>query len=281
MEEFEAGIYVFRGNRWTEDVPSAKGFAARNLTLLTFNAWFMPFGYLERSKALLEIIRFSDADIIGLQEVTPELLEMILEQDWVRKDYLVSDFQGRTVGPHGVLLLSRLPIRSLVLYNPPSALNRKLLIAELLLNSSMTKIAVCHLDSRKKNAHMRAEQLTGLFPLMEDAPHAILMGDFNFDPDSTGETSNMDGRYEDMWSLLKPDNPGFTIDTDINTMRLEQKGEPKKVRFDRILVRSGSPGWRPESIRLLGTDPIKETNPAVFPSDHFGLMARLKWDAAR
>jgi tyrosyl-DNA phosphodiesterase 2 len=241
----------------------------------------MPFRYRERSKALLEIIRSCNADIIGLQEVKPELLGMILEQDWIRKDYLVSDFQGKTVGPHGVLLLSRLPIHSLVLYNLPSTLNRKLLIAELLLNSSITKIAVCHLDSRKKNAYMRVEQLTGIFPVLEDAPHAILMGDFNFDPAGTGETSNMDSRYEDMWSLLKPDNPGFTIDTNINAMRLEQKGEPKKVRFDRILVRSGSPGWRPEAIRLLGTDPLRKSNPAVFPSDHFGLMACLKWDAAR
>ena len=193
----------------------------------------------------------------------------------------MSDTLVISLGPHGVLLLSRIPIHSLVLYNLPSALNRKLLIAELLLNSSITKIAVCHLDSRKKNANMRTEQLTGIFPVLEDAPHAILMGDFNLDPDGTDETSTMDRRYEDMWLLLKPDNPGFTIDTDINTMRLEQKGEPKKVRFDRILVRSGSPGWRPEDIWLLGTDPLSETNPAVFPSDHFGLMARLKWDAAR
>lgn len=281
MEEFATETYNFLGNRWTENVPSAKGIAGQSITLLTYNVWFMPFGYLERSKALLEIIRSCDADIIGLQEVRPELLEMILEQDWVRKDYLVSDFQGKTLGLNGVLLLSRLPIRSLVLYNLPSTLNRKFLIAELLLNSSMTKIAVCHLDSRKKNAYMRAEQLKGIFPLLEDAPHAILMGDFNLDPGNTDEITNMDSRYEDMWSLLKPENPGFTIDTDINTMRLEQKGEPKKVRFDRILVRSGSPGWRPEAIRLLGTDPIRETYPVVFPSDHFGLMARLKWNAAR
>ncbi len=280
MEGFASGIYGFLKNRWNEYGPPAYGTATQTLTLLTYNAWFMPFADAERSMALLEIIRSGNADIIGIQEVTPKLLGMILEQDWVRKDYLVSDFQGKTVEPHGVFLLSRFPVRRLAVYNLPGALDRKVLIAELMLNSSVTKIAVLHLESRKKNAHVRTEQLTGLFPLLEDAPHAVLMGDFNLDTVGAAEPSPIDGRYEDVWSILKPEDPGFTIDTDINTMRFEQKGGSKRVRFDRILVRSGSPGWRPEAIRLLGTDPIRKTHPVVFPSDHFGLMASLKWSTA-
>jgi tyrosyl-DNA phosphodiesterase 2 len=278
VEEFESGTYGFLGNNWTKYVAPAHSIAAQTLTLLTYNVWFMPFAFVERGKALLEIIRSCDADIIGLQEVKPEFLRMILEQDWVRRNYLVSDVQGKTVRPHGVLLLSRLPVCRLVLYNLPSALDRKFLIAELVLNTSVTKVAILHLESRKKNAHMRAEQLMDIIPLLENNPHVLLMGDFNFAPASNDEPSLIDSKYEDLWSILNPEDPGFTIDTDINTMRLAQKGKPKQVRFDRILMHSSSPGWKPGCIKLLGTDPVSQTYPAVFPSDHFGLLARLKWD---
>ena len=76
-------------------------------------------------------------------------------------------------------------------------------------------------------------------------------------------------------SFLTP--RGYTEDTEINRMRLLHKNKEKQVRFDRILLRSGSPGWRPESVRLIGTRPIDPDLPEVFPSDHFGLAGSLVW----
>jgi len=51
------------------------------------------------------------------------------------------------------------------------------------------------------------------------------------------------------------------------------KGKEKTVRFDRVLLRSEGDAWRPRAIDLLGTVPVAEASPDVFPSDHFGLAA--------
>ena len=280
MQELRPGRYNHIEHRWVEHKEAPYDSTVQALTLVTYNVWFSPFAFPERSIALLHIIHQYGADLIGLQEVTSEFLKIVLEQDWVREDYFISDFQGSTVQPHGVLLLSRLPIRRLFLHELPSALDRKVLVADILLNGQVTKAGILHLESMKKNARLRAKQLSEIFPLLEDAPHAVLMGDFNFDPSWPDENHPIDSRYQDLWSVLEPGKPGYTIDTDINIMRFQQKGEPKKVRFDRILLATDPEGWRPEAIELLGTEPVKLEPQAVFPSDHFGLATRLQWSKA-
>jgi hypothetical protein len=34
-----------------------------------------------------------------------------------------------------------------------------------------------------------------------------------------------------------------------------------------------------EAIALIGTEPIDSSTPDIFPSDHFGLVSRLRWQA--
>jgi tyrosyl-DNA phosphodiesterase 2 len=62
-------------------------------------------------------------------------------------------------------------------------------------------------------------------------------------------------------------------------MRLLIIRKRKQVRFDRVLLRSQHPGWRAETIRLIGAEPISSTMPNVFPSDHFGLLGTFVWQA--
>ena len=277
MKELRPGRYKSLEHRWVEHERASYDSTVPSLTLIAYNVWFSPFAFPERSIALLHIIHQYGADLIGLQEVTSGFLKVVLEQDWVREGYFISDFQGSTVQPHGVLLLSRFPIRRLFLHELPSALDRKVLVADFILNGQETKTGILHLESRGKNAQLRAKQLSEIFPFLEDAPHALLMGDFNFDPSLPDESSLIDSRYLDLWSELEPGKPGYTIDTDINIMRFQQKGEPRKVRFDRILLVTDPEGWRPGAIELLGTEPVRLEPQAVFPSDHFGLAARLQW----
>jgi len=42
-----------------------------------------------------------NADMIALQEVTPEFYELLLSQLWVRQNYYVSDVIGESINPHG------------------------------------------------------------------------------------------------------------------------------------------------------------------------------------
>jgi len=96
------------------------------------------------------------------------------------------------------------------------------------------------------------------------------MGDFNFDPRSDAEQSRLGRNYVDLWrALASGHGVGHTVDSSQNRMRFLHKGKHKHVRFDRILLRSVTPGWAPRSIRLLGTEPLSPATPNTYPSDHF------------
>jgi len=242
------------------------------LRLMTYNLWFDEYRWEERIAAALGLIERLRPDIVGLQEVTPAYLERILTQDWIRRRYQVSDSTAETLRPHGVLLLSRIPMNGLVLCRLPSQKDRKLLVAELETSCGTLFLGTVHLESSPESTPIRLEQLDRILPGLNGARHAVLMGDFNFDPADQTEQSRIAQRYTDLWPALRGDEPGYTADSELNAMRFLHKQFHKRVRFDRILLRSSPAAWRPVSIDLLGTEPVETDQPEVFPSDHFGLI---------
>jgi hypothetical protein len=57
-------------------------------------------------------------------------------------------------------------------------------------------------------------------------------------------------------------------------MRFDMKDKHRHVRFDRVLLRGER--WAPETIELLGREPVAAELPRVFPSDHFGVRCTLR-----
>lgn len=247
---------------------------AGGLSCVTFNVWFDNLAFERRAVALLELLAGCDADVIALQEVTPRLLERILASDWVRAGYASSDHRGPTVWPYGVLLLTRWTPQRLTLHPLPSEMGRGLLVAEWSVNGQQLAVATVHLESLRASAPARAVQLGRIFPILASAPHAVLMGDFNFCSAWAKEQAYLDPAYLDLWPALRPGEPGYTVDATVNQMH-RRRYPP--VRFDRVLLRSATSGWAPASIALLGDRPVGPDAPKVFPSDHFGLLARFAW----
>lgn len=239
---------------------------------MTYNLWFNEHRWQERSDALLRLARNCDPDIIGFQEVTPRHLARILAEDWVRREYQVSDVAGSTLEPHGVLLLSRLPVNSLALCHLPSHKYRKLMVGELETADGAMCVATVHLESSALSFAVRLEQLDRILPSLRATRHAVLMGDFNFDPRDRAEQSRIEPGYTDLWPALHSGQPGYTVDSALNEMRLLHKQRHTRARFDRILLRSAGSRWEPESIRIIGAQPISPADPQVYPSDHFGLV---------
>ena len=96
------------------------------MTLLTFNVWFVDHYFERRAEALFDILEARAADVVALQEMTPELLDLLLSQPFIQENYVVSDIVGASVDPYGVLLLSRLPVADWYFFPLPSRMFRHL-----------------------------------------------------------------------------------------------------------------------------------------------------------
>ena len=239
------------------------------LKILTWNVWFGAHKFRARQEALLAEISRRSPDVILLQEVTRKLLTAIVDTPWVRAGYQVSDVDGSTFGRYGVLLLSRIPIRRLVMLDLPTEMARCLLSAEL---SCGITVATAHLESTSECTSTRVAQLGIIQPyLAASSSDVIFAGDMNFAPDAAAENAALDPTFVDVWPALHGDRPGYTVDTNINFMRYVTHGKHSHKRIDRVFLRSRA--WSPRAATLVGAEPIDEEG--TFVSDHFGMEVEL------
>jgi tyrosyl-DNA phosphodiesterase 2 len=255
--------------RWT-DFDAAGAVDRDELTVVTFNIWFDSQHAEQRYLAIADLLHALAPDVIALQEVTPQALDIFLNQPWVRDGYLRAAVVGGEAGNYGMLMLSRVPISRVTYSHLPSRQARGFLEAELAVKGTRQVICCLHLDSGKSSARLRAWQLRRIFRTLKTAEDAVLLGDFNM---RDAENARITAPYCDIWPALRPHDDGFTEDTSINLMRYDMKNKTRQVRFDRVLLKGNR--WRAASIELLGTQPISSALPRVFPSDHFGVACRL------
>lgn len=246
----------------------------RQLTLVTYNVLADPRRAAARLPALLAILKATEADIIALQEVTPWFFRALLKQPWARRYHRTpAGFGGKI--PGGLLILSRFPIARTLVAGLPGRQGRKGLLADLRVDGATLAVLTCHLESHLAAGKTRAAQLAVLLPLLQHAPDALLLGDLNFGDKVQPETKQLPKTYRDLWTALRKDAPGYTWDNERSAMA---KGaafpDEQSRRLDRILWRSTQ--WRPHTVRIIGTRPVAPGKPALFPSDHFGLMGVLQ-----
>ncbi len=85
-------------------------------------------------------------------------------------------------------------------------------------------VATVHLESmRHKSAH-RLTQLEQIQDQLEDAAELVLLGDFNVGMRSREQAFLETLEFVDVWPALRPNEPGYTEDTQANTMRLSVRG---------------------------------------------------------
>lgn len=263
-ERFTFAPLGFTAGDWRE-APQVERSGRVDVRLLTWNVWFGGHMFDERCAALLAELQRRRPDVIALQEVTHELLYDLLSAPWIRAAYQVSQ---REVQAYDVVILSRLPIRRLAELALPTDMGRRLLVAELACGLA---VATVHLESTREEARTRAAQLAIVQPALAGRyEDVVLVGDMNFQPDDPVENAALDPSFLDVWPTMHAD-PGYTVDTDVNTMRIQVKSTPVRKRIDRVFLRSQN--WRTRSIELTGTRPIDVDG--TFISDHFGLETVL------
>ncbi|CAM2010214.1 endonuclease/exonuclease/phosphatase family protein [Acanthopleuribacter pedis] len=236
------------------------------LRVMTLNIWFGWFEQERRTSALIDVLATLSPDFVALQEMTVPVLRQ-LAGDSRLADYWFSDRDGRTFDSYGVVLLARRAPDVFSIHPFTSAMNRSLVEGVWSLPGGDLQVGAVHLESKQVMRDYRLRQLRELEKPMNRGDWSLLMGDFNF-CHSFPENDVLPEGFHDLWPLLNPGDPGWTVDTDINKMRLADKGKEKQVRFDRILLAPRKPGLRPESMQLVGNQALE---PGVLLSDHFGL----------
>lgn len=257
--------------RWRDRSPQDRAVQCEHLTVATFNIWFNELHAAQRYRAIAALLSRELPDVMVFQEVTEQALEVFLAQSWIRRHYARVAITGGNLGPYGMLMLSRLPIRRATYTRLPTHLARGYLTAQFDINGVEQTIVSLHLESSKKAKRLRARQLWCLFRALRDRDNVLVCGDFNM---RDNENHLLRPEFRDIWPALRPHDPGFTEDTSINHMRYDMKDKHRHVRFDRVLVKGTA--WSPEAIELLGREPISPSLPRVFPSDHFGVLCRLR-----
>jgi len=245
------------------------------LTLVTWNVLADKDRAAERVPRLLEILEASDADVIALQEAAPWFVDRLTALAWVKK-YDWPKHRGKTLSPRGLFILSRHPIAKIDFRKLPGPQQRLAIAAHLNVRGRKLIISTTHMESPLKAGPTRAQQLKTIWPMLEPADDAVLLGDFNFGDNEQPDTGALDKRYTDAWLTLTKDDPGYTWNIEKSDMakRGSFPGEASR-RIDRVLIRSDH--WKPKSIRIIGDAPIKHGDKSLFPSDHFGLRCELQW----
>ncbi|MEL6344112.1 MAG: poly(A) polymerase [Myxococcota bacterium] len=233
----------------------------------------------QRVRAILEHLRRADLDLIVLQEVQPPVLKALLDTSWVQARYFVSDGpDAKTVHPYGQVILSRqAPLRLLHLRLSP---RKRIIFALFDSRDRPLEVAAIHLTSdRKPDAPaIRATQLRQLLAALAPEADHLVVGDFNFD-DRHHEPLLDD--FVDLWPSLRPDDPGATFDPSRNPLAALMSQQQIPRRLDRLLLRAPLERLLAESIERFADTPIAGTGGGLFPSDHFGVVAQLKLNAAR
>jgi len=276
-----------------------------SLKIVTYNVWFDSLALDFRAIQLLRIIEKTDADIICLQEVTNNFVKIIMDTPLMREKYLISSMIG---GWYGVMIITKIPFTKMHVIPLPTFMDRSGFVGEMTLNGETINICTVHLESLDA-AQTRAKQLEIINSDLSTIPHALILGDFNFDssrnyidigPLENDNLAKVVPEFIDIWAILHPHDIGFTFDSQVNSVITKYE----QMRYDRIILKSKDKKWIPTSIEILGNTPFKirdvidlkdsiqnksslvpplkeyqklDPNMSLFASDHFGLVTVLQW----
>jgi tyrosyl-DNA phosphodiesterase 2 len=243
---------------------------ARKLRVVTWNVWFGDWKRKTRQAALWAELDRLAPDVICLQEVLPRHLA---GPELERRRDLGDWISDTAIREYDIVMLSRVPVAS----NDrvplrTTTMGRDLLITRLAGACPLT-IASVHLESTSTMTRARVDQLEQITATLADEGDAILVGDMNFDAQADAPENRPLAGWTDAWAHLRPDEPGYTVDTQINHMRhMSKQGRHHQKRIDRVFIRAKR--WHVEAIELLGTQSLPG-DPLTFISDHFGLCVDL------
>ena len=274
-----------------------------SLTLVTWNIDYNSERVRERMEGVLRHLqryvfqgKDPEACCIMLQEVHPDGLKHLIEDEWVREHFLVTPISPSKwpmwdyVNVYGdiygnVTLVSRSVIvaRASILSFAYSRMGRGAVVMDVKLSTAANdsrevtlRMINTHLESLRDGGIVRPTQLSVLATLLrkkEEVKGGVIAGDMNsMDPSEV--TMVLDAGLKDAWTKPNLDPSGFTWGQ-------QPENEYPAARFDKVLYVERKKLYTVDEPKRMGvgTAPIDKYGvplPDQFVSDHYGLMTSLR-----
>jgi len=247
----------------------------------------------ERFERLVVEIPRLDATVLGLNEVSRTSLQMLLDSEFVRSNYYVTELptnvNSTLNAPHGCVLLSKLPFEKCYAIDPMEIDGkahkgcRKAIVGVVRVDGQ--RVAVCSMHTvayqTRRNMELRAQQVGRAVDFMRslDVQAHFLMGDLNMhylaEDALLGANELLDCWAETHFGADGDAQPGFTFDAETNSMITRYiPAETRRMRLDRILCREGGALEPVGPCVFWGHDAVAAERD-IYLSDHYGLVVDL------
>lgn len=269
----------------------------QTISIMSYNVWFREDIALEgRMAAIGDLVVLHKPDVICLQEVTPNIYSIFRAATWWGLYTCSVSPLEAAARQYFVMQLSRLQVQK----QSRRPFGNSIMGRELSMGTVEGKggvapllVATSHLESpcpapplwNQMYSPERVAQAHEAFGVLQGAPDVVFCGDMNWDDAGDGAPPLPPG-WRDAWTTLHPGKPGLTYDAVGNPML---GGGRLRKRLDRAFCHLAS--YELASMEIIGTRPIPgltyekpatvkkrpvvKTLP-VLPSDHFGLVLKLR-----
>lgn len=254
----------------------------KELIFITWNIDGLTQGNLElRTKAVCQIIRDTQADVIFLQEIIPAT-EAIIRGQLSESHHVIEarEWKGYPAEYYTMTLLRKATVNlkshQVVDYDL-SVMTRNMLVVSVEVNGISVHLINTHLESTKEYSSHRFQQIKQIRSvskkLLPPNEPMIIAGDMNLRDKELEDWGGIPPDWEDAWTATgSRAECRYTWDTLRNDNLKTNFGKYKpRCRFDRIWFRDSKPSRLvPSQFSLIG---IQRLKPHVcFPSDHWGIL---------
>ena len=264
------------GTGWKSLENAKPGCLPPKFSVATYNILNDPaFPPASRIDQVQRVIKDSNSDIVCLQEVSDELLNLLLSSPTLSGTYI---YGSRAPGfiyenERNILILSKYSFTWSKLEiggkHKPA-----LLVTFLGADSKTLHLAAIHLTAGRTTSTIaqktaELEALTTHIRAQEGEGDWIVLGDTNWP--STHTTTPLDALFEDVAS----EDPQATFDPSLNSLAAQTaRADRLPQRYDRIYSKKGS-SLHASSVLLFGKEGV------VPPSDHWGVFVEFEPKAAK
>ena len=246
--------------------------STKKITSLTYNVWCEDLYFEERMNYIVNIIKNSKPDVVGLVDANEACSDLISKS--LGKYYSVFEVFTQNEDKSGCMLLCCKDTIELqkntqpFYYDYPKG--SRVIGADVVLKENLFKfsVLVTRLNDNPDNDHIREAQCGVLQQVTKDIKNYVMLGDFNFySIDENGLTKLTASK--DVWLEMNcPSRIKYTFDGLSNPMI------KKKITVRNSRIYYASSQLEPKLLSLVGVDDIESIGEKrVKPSLYYGLEA--------